>query len=76
MPLKISFHEFSDNKLVFVFPVKAREGELSDDALGDVSGGVSVHPASAAVMGYACFPDYRIKSPDPTVQNSGGLSVK
>lgn len=63
LPLKVTFHEFSDDKLVFVLPAKAKEGELSDDALSSVSGGTSVKSSEgvqvAAVMGYACFPDYR-----------------
>ena len=62
LPLKVTFHEFSDSKLVFVLPAKAKEGELSDDALDNVSGGTFVKSLEgvqfAEVMGYACFPDY------------------
>ena len=57
LPLKVTFHEFSDNKLVFVLPAKAKEGELSDDALSGVSGGFGGDIGAGS--GYACFPDYR-----------------
>lgn len=56
LPLKVTFYEFNDKKVVFVLPAKAKEGELSDDALSEVSGGRSVTFSSTA---YACFPDYR-----------------
>lgn len=73
MPLKITFHEFSDNKLVFVLPPKAKEGELSDDALSGVSGGFG-GAIGADVMGYACFPDYRSLRQLGDL-NTGGISI-
>lgn len=73
VPLKISFHEFSDSKLVFVLPAKAKEGELSDDALSGVSGGFG-GDIGDDVMGYACFPDYRSQIQVGDI-NTGGSSI-
>ena len=60
LPIKVTFHEFDDKKLVFVLPKELVSDELSDDALGSVSGGVNlnlskIRPAMH-LMAYAAFP--------------------
>lgn len=40
-PVKVTFHEVTDKKLPFVLPAKAKDGELGDDVLGEVFGGVA-----------------------------------
>ena len=62
LPIKVTFHEFDDKKLVFVLPKELVSDELSDDALGSVSGGVNLNNLnlnyfkSLAATGYGCFP--------------------
>lgn len=79
LPLKVTFHEFNDKKVVFVLPAKAKEGELSDDALDKVSGGTFVKSLEgvqfAEVMGYACFPDY-LSPIQLEGSNTGGTFIK
>lgn len=60
-PVKVTFHEVTDKKLPFVLPAKAKEGELGDDVLGEVFGGLlegaftaSNLDISCMEMGYAC----------------------
>ena len=67
VPVKLTFHEFNDKKLVFVLPELADNGELGDDALNEVSGGVSFGELASKLninqkiraMGYAVFPKFR-----------------
>ena len=76
LPLKVTFHEFSDNKLVFVIPNKPKEGVLSDDALSSVSGGLSGVSVQGnfASTDYGCFPDY-ISSKLSNENVNGGFSI-
>ena len=39
-PVKVTFHDFTDKKLTFVLPAKTEHGELGDDALSSVTGGL------------------------------------
>ena len=72
-PVKVTFHEVTDKKLPFVLPAKAKEGELGDDALGEVFGGrfdPQVDASKLNIIGmrmaYAC-PEMR--QPGFTYQN-------
>lgn len=58
LPIKVTFHEFNDKKLVFILPKELVSDELSDDALGSVSGGVirTGRIYSMPKMAYAAFP--------------------
>lgn len=60
LPIKVTFHEFDDKKLVFVLPKELVSDELSDDTLGSVSGGrigpIDLGPRHLPRMAYACFP--------------------
>ena len=61
LPIKVTFHEFDDKKLVFVLPKELVSDELSDDALGSVSGGRIIRPIDLGPrprMAYACFPNF------------------
>ena len=76
LPLKVTFHEFFDDKLVFVLPAKAKEGELSDDVLAEVSGGLSGVSVQSnfASTDYGCFPDYLSPLQVGDI-NTGGISI-
>ena len=72
LPIKVTFHEFDDKKLVFVLPKELVSDELNDDALGSVSGGAGkisdIFKNSPGVMKYAAFP--RIKFPRTNIDVS------
>ncbi len=66
---KVTFHEFSDKKWVFVLPAKADTANLSADDLEAVSGGavnddmdenpfLQDNEEHNLDMAYACFPNY------------------
>ncbi len=50
-PVKVTFHEVTDKKLPFVLPAKAKDGELGDDVLRGVSGGVALVTAVKHLRG-------------------------
>ena len=56
-PVKVTFHDFTDKKLTFVLPAKAKQGELGDDALSAVTGGVGFGDFGHAIVAYGVFPD-------------------
>lgn len=66
-PVKVTFHEVTDTVLPFVLPAKAKEGELGDDALSAVTGGVGDPKIDSSkintrgmMMAYGC-PSPKIK---------------
>ena len=49
-PVKVTFHDFTDKKLTFVLPAKTEHGELDDDALSYVTGGLEQGIPSPAFL--------------------------
>lgn len=54
LPVKVTFHESTQKKLVFILPMQS-EGELDDSELQNVSGGIRGIQVGS-VMAYGCFP--------------------
>ena len=51
----MTFHEVTDKKLPFVLPAKAKEGELGDDVLGEVFGGLLEGVVIASDLDISCM---------------------
>ena len=66
LPKKVTYHETTDKKLVFILPGNE---ELDDAILDNVSGGLIGNSgrqsmiASTMVMSYAAFPSYAVALP-------------